>query len=157
MEPDTAFALNLVIAVVALVGAGVAIWQAIDARRSRAGAERALAATNVAAETAERQAIAAEKLLRLEEARQGDPWRTEVDGPGLTACVNGSDGTIEVTSVVPVIASEHLEFETVAVDGMYAPGESFTVRAGGQRFSAAVTISWRSEGENRIRSTLLHI
>lgn len=157
MEPGSALALNIVLAAVALVGAVIAIWQAMDARRSRAAAEQALALTNQAAEAAERQAIAAEKLLRLEEANQEDPWRTEDDGPGVTACINDSDDVIEVTSVVPVIVAEHLEFEGVAVDGMYAPGDSFTIRTGDRRSSAAVTISWRREGDSRIRWTLLHI
>ncbi len=153
---DSITALNIVLAVASLIGAGVAIWQAIDARSSRAGAEEAVEAAKKAAEAAVRQADATERAVRLQEAQsQDDPWRVEVPSPRQVAYVNNTNSAIIVDEMVPVVATNHLEIETSNVDGRYEPGDRIMIRTDESRYSSAVTLTWRYAGDNRIRTSTL--
>jgi len=154
---DATTTLNVVLAVASVVAAGVAVWQAIDARHSRAGAEEALEAAQKSAEAAVRQAEAMERSVRLQEAQsQDDPWRVEA-GNGIRACINNTNSRIFVISIVPLHNDDHVEIESVNADGWYAPGESFTVRTNAGRFVSTVTVDWRFDGDNRRRSSVLDL
>lgn len=155
---DATTTLNLVIAGASVVAAAVAVFQALSARQSRAGAEEALEATKTAAQAAERQAAATERAVRLQEAQsQKDPWLVEEVDDAITACINNTNSPIVLARIAPAIESQHIELDSVNVDGRYAPGESFTVRTGGNRHAYALTLSWRFEGDNRLRSSLLNV
>ncbi|WP_341945318.1 hypothetical protein [Microbacterium sp. LWH11-1.2] len=124
MDPAAALVLNVVLAVTSVVGAGVAIWQALDARHSKRDAEAAVSAAQRAAAASERQAVAAEKSVSLqEEQSKPKPWTAKHVSGDLYAFVNNLTEVLRVHRVEPFPEGSDILRLRLSPDGLYQPGD----------------------------------
>lgn len=143
---------NIVLAFIAAVAAGIAVWQASEARKSRVKADAAVEEARRAADASERQAAAAERAVELQEKANRRPaWRVAHINNDLFAVVNES-GRVTVIDDVEVLPKGRPFFNlTLAESGRYEAGDRFTF-AHSRRFASQapekMIVRWRFEGED---------
>ncbi|GGM41951.1 hypothetical protein [Microbacterium saperdae] len=158
MDPAAALALNVVLAVTSVVGAGVAVWQALSARHSREEAEAALESAERAAAASERQAAAAERSVQLqEEASQPDPWSAKYVVGDTYACVSNARRPMIVTQMRAEPPGSSIYWSHVAEGHRYEPGDrlQFMYSTKDPDAPHKIVLEWRYEDEERIRTYTL--
>jgi len=109
---------------VAVIAAGVAWWQAAEARKSRKGAEAAVVEARRAADASERQAVAAEKAVSLqEEQAKPQPWTAKHISGDLYAFVNNLTEVLRVHKVECSPEGTQLLRLQIPDDGICQPGD----------------------------------
>lgn len=147
--------LSLAAVIVGIVSAGVAWWQATEARKSRVRAEAAeketatLAARATAA--AERQAEAQEHANRLEEAaRAPRPWSPPKWISGDLHTVANTSGRVIIVDYYDLEPEQAQKFFTIrAASSRFEVGDAFDYVAGKAMAvrPRKLTVNWHFEGE----------
>lgn len=142
---------DIVLAVIAALAAVVAVWQASEARKSRQGAELAVAEARRAADASERQAAAAERAIELQEAANKKPeWRAVPITADKFAIINETQRVILVERIDVEPSDRPFYHLDVKDSGRYEPGDRFSFlhdRRFTSRAPEKLIILWSYEGE----------
>jgi hypothetical protein len=146
----------VVAAAAAVVAAGVAIFQAIEARKARSGAEEA---QNETSELLRRQVAAQEQLASV--ASRRNPWSTARNVSGKLYAITNSSGrpiALEALATTPEQARDLVTPRT-PIPSVLQAGEQFRAIVLG-RMGLSVTslrLTWRFEDEDEQQHTNIGI